>query len=79
LIHAEIIEQTVYCKFKMKYNYAETAEVMRMVKDFDLIVRHQEFGEDCILQGDVALKLQEEFIKKVRLLNAMGFSVSLEA
>ena len=79
LINAVSIEQTVYCKFKMTYNYAETPEVMRMVKDFELIVRHQEFSEDCVLQGEVALRLQGEFAKKVSLLKAMGASVVLGA
>ena len=78
LVNAVVIEQTVYCKFKMNYNYAETPEVMRMVKDFDLIIRHQEFNENCILQGEVALRVQPEFAKKVNLLKAMGSSVMLD-
>lgn len=72
-----LVEKIVQAKISLCYPYSETPEVMRLVKDFELTILQQEFKDDCLLHGEVSLTHQAELVEKVKLLNALGFSVKL--
>jgi uncharacterized YigZ family protein len=78
LNHAVIVEREVTHSVKLHYPYESTTEVMRLVKDFDLIIVRQEFLENCVLHAEVKRKYFEAFISKAELLKALGHKVSIE-
>jgi uncharacterized YigZ family protein len=77
LNNALIIEREVHESFWLHYDYATTPEVMRVVKEFELSVLEQHFGESCEMKVDVALKVREKFTGKIELLKAMGTNIVL--
>jgi len=77
LATAVVLEKVIQSGFRLYYAYAETPEVMRLVKDLDLTILDQQFNDDCLLYGEVSLKRKAELVEKVALLTAMGFSVRL--
>jgi len=77
LASAVVMEKVVKSSFRLYYAYAETPEVMRLVKEFDITMVDQQFNDDCLLHGEVSLKRKTELVEKVALLKAMGFSVRL--
>lgn len=79
LSYATIIEQQVMVTFEFNFSYDVTPVIMKLVKDFELKIVHQEFGEACLLKAEVLLSLKDELLEKIRLLNVTGsvFSVSL--
>jgi len=78
LNNAVVIEQEVTYAVQLHYPYESTTEVMRLVKDFDLIIIRQDFLEDCVLHADVKRKYYESFLSKAELLKALGHKISFE-
>jgi uncharacterized YigZ family protein len=77
LNNAILIEREVCERVKIMYDYATTAEVMRLVKDFDLKIIQQDFTEGCSLEADLALKYKDKFNEKVKLMNVLGVPIKL--
>lgn len=69
---AQIAEQQIRVTVNFEFGYEVTPTIMKLVKDFELTIVNQEFGESCLLQTEVLLSLKDELIEKVRLLNATG-------
>lgn len=76
LNNAVIIEYEVTQSVILKYPYESTAEVMRLVKEFDLHINHQEFLEECLLQAEVKQKFVDLFASKAELLKVTGHRIS---
>jgi len=74
---ARIVEREVVESFILRYDYPATAEVMRVVKDFDLQLLQQDFSDHCSMQGRIALRRSEKFKERIALMNAMGVAVDL--
>jgi uncharacterized YigZ family protein len=72
LNQAVVIEKEVVKEFRLYYAYSSTPEVMRMVKEFEISILHQDFSETCSMEGKVPLRLEEKFSEKVGLMKAMG-------
>lgn len=68
LNNATTIEKDVLNTATIRYDYASTPEVMRLIKEFDLQVKHQSFADSCVLTFDYALKIESEFFEKLTLL-----------
>jgi len=79
LNNATIIEREVTHLVALRYPYESTTDVMRMVKDFELIIVRQEFLEECFLQAEVKRKFLDSFSAKVELLKATGHKISFSA
>jgi uncharacterized YigZ family protein len=75
---AVIIEKQVMKSFTLKYPYVSTPEVMRLVKDFDVVIVGQAFVDDCTLQGEVTLAKYDQLLEKIKLLSVTGTEVELE-
>lgn len=75
---AVIIEKEIYQKLIIKYEYALTPEVMRLVKDFDLKIEVQDFQVECHVEVVLKLILKEKFEMKLALLNAMGIPIKIQ-
>lgn len=73
-----IIEKDVTQSLILRYDYAYTPEVMKLIKDFDLVILNQDFQEECMLKTDVKLGLKEKVIERIDLLNAIGSSIQID-
>ncbi len=78
LNNAGIITKEVFVNLRLTYPYESTPTVMRLVKEFDLVIVDQDFKDDCRLSANVRLKDQFEFENRVALLIATGTKILLE-
>lgn len=82
LKNVPVIEQQVTAIVLFEFGYDITPTIMKLVKDFNLTILNQEFGEACSLTAEVLLSLKDNLLKKVRLLNVTGtvfaFTISEE-
>jgi uncharacterized YigZ family protein len=72
-----IVEQEVSERIILSYEYACTADLMRMVDEFKLTITEQGFQEICTLEAMLARRHREPFLEKLKLMNAMGVRISL--
>ena len=70
--NAVIIEKEVMGKFELLYDYAAIPDVMKLVKEFDLVIEQQDFVEGCRVTGEVKLRNDAKFAEKTILLQALG-------
>lgn len=66
LAKANIVEVELTTVFLLRYNYVATAEVMRWVKEFDLTIQHQQFGEQGHLEVSCKVLNREKFMDKLK-------------
>lgn len=69
---ATIIEVEITHRISIDYDYVATPEVMRLVKEFELILQAQSFEGRCELVADVKLRLKAPLLEKLKLLAAIG-------
>ena len=62
-------------KIELKFEYARTPEVMRLVKDFELKILEQSFEESCQIKGLLKLRLEETLQKQMEYLKSIGIEV----
>ena len=53
LEHAEIVEKTVNEQYRIQFGYDSMNDVMKIIKDNDLIQSKQDFGLQCVLEISV--------------------------
>lgn len=75
---AIVIEREITETLTIRYDYANTPEVMRLVKDFELVIISQDFQSSCELRLEIKLKVKDAFIEKTQLLIATGTPLSIE-
>jgi uncharacterized YigZ family protein len=71
------IERDVVAILDIKYDYDATPEVMKAVKDFDLKIVNQDFGDRCSLELEVSLRNKSFLLEKLRLMRSMGTSIDV--
>lgn len=76
LNNAVIMEYEVTQSVFVKYPYESTAEVMRLVKEFDLHIKHQEFLEECLLHAEVKQKFVGQLTLRAELLKVTSHRIS---
>lgn len=72
LNNAQIIEQQITVTAVFEFTYEVTPVIMKLIKDFDLKIMNQEFGETCSIKIEVLLSVKDNLLERVRLLNATG-------
>lgn len=77
LSNTTIIEKEVMQSYSITYAYEATPEVMKLVKEFELIILQQDFSEQCLLRVEVKLRLQQNFIASVQLHRALGLKAEV--
>jgi len=75
---AGIIEKEITQELSIRYEYAYTPEVMRLIKDFELNIVSQDFQSDCYISAKIKLKLKEAFLEKTSLLIATGTDLKIK-
>lgn len=78
LYHADIVEKEVVDRIYLKYDYDATPDVMRLAKEFGLVIQAQTFEADCTLTADVKLRDRERLFEKLELIKAMGVKVRFQ-
>ncbi len=73
---AAILECEVTQSVRFSYSYESTAEVMRLVKEFDLHVGQQEFLDECVLEATVKQKYVDQLKARAELLKVTGHKIS---
>lgn len=74
---AIIVEKEVLKTLSLFYDYASTPEVMRLVKEFDLVIKEQSFDNRCFLTFDYKLKTKKNMLEKIHLLMATGHHIEV--
>jgi putative IMPACT (imprinted ancient) family translation regulator len=69
---AVIIEKDVITKVTISYEYPSTAEVLRLIRDFDLVMEDQSFKDTCVLTASCKIKHQETLLEKLKLMKTLG-------
>lgn len=72
LLHAVVLEKEVVEPVVIRYDYAATPELMRLVKEFSLLIVDQTFGDECTLRVQVRRRDQEKLLERLELLKATG-------
>lgn len=72
LSNSQVIEQQVKARINFKFVYEVTPVIMKLVKDFELSIIKQEFGDACELETEVLLSVKDALLEKIGLLNATG-------
>jgi uncharacterized YigZ family protein len=75
LANAKIIEKDVIETITLQYDYTATPDVMRLVKEFDLVIKRQAFNESCVLEAEVRLRDHVRLIEKLSLMKVMGMQI----
>lgn len=72
LEHVVIVEREVVGSLSIVYNYSSSAEVMKMVNDFNLKVIHQSFDAACTLRVAFGVRHEAALRERVERLKALG-------
>ena len=75
LSRASILEKDVTEKVMLRYDYAATPEVMRMIKELNLVILSQKFDDYCELEIQVNLRDAEKLMEKLSFLQAIGIAI----
>jgi uncharacterized YigZ family protein len=74
---AVIIERDVTKRISLQYEFDATPAAMRLVKEFELTMLEQNFNEGGQWVAEIKLQFWESFLKKVKLLKALGSHMTL--
>lgn len=78
LSKATIVEKEITEEVIISFDYQNTSEIMRLLKDLDIKIMQQDFRESSIIKTLLPLKQREKFMEKIVLMKAMGCSVAWE-
>ena len=62
LASAEIIEKTVNDIYQITFAYVQMNDVMKVVKDFDLRIRSQQFDNQCVIEIEFRQNISSQII-----------------
>lgn len=72
------IEKEVTEELTLHFDYSATAEVMRVIKEFDLHIEDQQFNDGCMMRLNIPLKRKEKLMEKINLMIAMGVGLKTD-
>lgn len=76
LSKANIMEIDVTKSITIEYDYTATPEVMKLVKDFELVIKDQSFQDRSLLTAEFKISIEEKLLEKLTLMRSMGSPVS---
>lgn len=77
LSNAVVLTKEVTRSLRIAYAYEDTPVVMKLVKEFDLKILHQEFEGEGIMEAAVRLRYLAEVQQRAELLIALRHKISL--
>ena len=66
---AVIVEEEVVVHATLTYPFDKTSDIMRMIKDFNVLLLEQSYDTQCVLTVQVPLRNQPAFISRITQLN----------
>jgi uncharacterized YigZ family protein len=77
LNNAVIIEKEVTGPLQFNFDYTATPEVMRLIKELNLVVVDQKLDMECSITIEVPLRLKARLFEKIKLLQMTGTNLSV--
>ncbi len=77
LSNAVLVEREVTAIFGVEFDFSATPEVMKLVKEYDLGILSQEYGEKGTIKLEVPLRVEELVRNKIALLKATGSALTI--
>ncbi len=74
---AVIVKMEVMERLNIYYEYEATPEVMRLIKEFNLIIVKEDYREECELILDSKLKNHDLLFEKIKLLIVLGVKMNV--
>jgi uncharacterized YigZ family protein len=74
---ATVIEIEVRVPLRLKFAYDATPDIMRLVKNCELNIVEQQFGESCLMHAEVPQRMLKGFQENILLLQAMKVKVEM--
>ena len=71
---AVIVEKTVNDIYRLHFDYLQMNDVMRLVKDENLIILRQEFDNNCLLDIEVRKTQVNQVVQKLETLRDVHYS-----
>jgi uncharacterized YigZ family protein len=62
IVNSEIIEKTVNDVYQVTFDYVQMNDVMKVVKDFDLKIRNQQFDNQCVIEIEFRQSISSQVI-----------------
>lgn len=72
LSKASVVERDVVDRMTFEYDYTSTPDVMKLVKEFELKIIDQAFGDGGRLVGEYRIAIEDRLLEKLTLLRALG-------
>lgn len=64
IANAEIIEKTVNNIYQITFGYVQMNDIMKVVKDFDLKIRNQQFDNQCVIEVEFRQSISPQVVGK---------------
>lgn len=71
IANSTIITKTACSDIQVQFDYLAMNDVMRLVKDYDLHIKKQEFENTCLMVLEVRLNLEEELRAKLETVESV--------
>ncbi len=68
LEQAPVIREKVYVRWQLNFGYPRMNAVMRLVKEFDLVLEHQQFDTECQLVLAVWKRDEKKIMERIALI-----------
>jgi uncharacterized YigZ family protein len=70
---ATVIQQKVLCKWMVKFGYPQMNQVMKVIKDHDLVMEDQQFDLECRIKLSVWKKKESQVIERFSRIDDCSF------
>ena len=64
IANAEIIEKTVNDVCQINFGYVQMNDIMKVVKDFDLKIRNQQFDNQCVMEVEFRQSISSQVVRR---------------
>lgn len=72
LAEAEVIEKTLNEVYQVQFEYIQMNDVMKVVKDFDLKIKNQQFDNQCSIEIDFRQSLANQILGKLEKIEGIS-------
>lgn len=72
IANATIVEKTASKRYRVSFGYMNMNDVMKVVKDLDLMQEKQDFGMSCSFETPVRLALEQTFVERTGKIEGCG-------
>lgn len=77
LTNAEIIEKTVNDVYQITFGYVQMNDIMKVVKDFDLKIKNQQFDNQCIVELEFRQNITSQIIGRLEKIDEIEITFLL--